>query len=61
MATLSKLCHSIQGVRAEVEELLSAEWPEPVICAETADGVATLEALERFLPQVFSWIFRCLR
>ena len=39
-------------LRAELKELLSAEWPELVICAETADGVATLEALERFSPEV---------
>jgi DNA-binding LytR/AlgR family response regulator len=39
-------------LREELKELLSAEWPELVICAETADGVAALQALEHFSPQV---------
>jgi DNA-binding LytR/AlgR family response regulator len=39
-------------LRAELRVLLSSLWPELVICAETADGLATLQALERFSPQV---------
>jgi DNA-binding LytR/AlgR family response regulator len=39
-------------LRAELRALLGSLWPELVICAETADGLATLKALERYSPHV---------
>lgn len=40
-------------VRTEIRDMLSALWPELVICAEVGDGVAAIAALERFAPNIF--------
>jgi DNA-binding LytR/AlgR family response regulator len=39
-------------LRSELRELLSSLWPELVVCAEVADGMQALLALQRYSPQV---------
>lgn len=39
-------------VRRELRELLARLWPDLVILAEAADGIAALTALEQFRPDV---------
>ena len=39
-------------LREELAELLASLWPELGIVAETADGIATLQALEKHSPDI---------
>ncbi len=39
-------------LRADLKQRLSRLWPELVVCAEAADGIAALEAFERERPQI---------
>ena len=39
-------------LREELAELLGALWPELAIIAQTADGIATLQALEKHAPDI---------
>jgi DNA-binding LytR/AlgR family response regulator len=39
-------------LREELAELLASLWPELAVVAETADGIATLQALEKHAPDV---------
>ena len=39
-------------LREELAELLASLWPELAVVAETADGIATLQALEKHSPDV---------
>ena len=39
-------------LREELAELLASLWPELAVVAETADGIATLQALEKHGPDV---------
>ena len=39
-------------LREELAELLASLWPELEIAAQTADGIATLQALEKHAPDV---------
>lgn len=39
-------------LREELAELLASLWPELGIVAETADGIATLQALEKHAPDI---------
>jgi len=39
-------------LREELAELLASLWPELAVVAETADGIATLQALEKRSPDV---------
>jgi DNA-binding LytR/AlgR family response regulator len=39
-------------LREELAELLASLWPELDIVAETADGIATLQALEKHSPDI---------
>ena len=39
-------------LREELAELLTALWPELDIVAQTGDGIATLQALDRHVPDV---------
>ncbi len=39
-------------LREELAELLAALWPELEIAAQTGDGIATLQALDRHAPDV---------
>jgi DNA-binding LytR/AlgR family response regulator len=39
-------------LRGELKEMLAAQWPELVICAEAEDGEAAVEALTRHSPAV---------
>ena len=39
-------------LREELAELLAALWPELAIIAQTADGIATLQALEKQAPDI---------
>ena len=39
-------------LRADLKQRLSRLWPELVICAESGDGIAALDAFERERPQI---------
>jgi DNA-binding LytR/AlgR family response regulator len=39
-------------LREELAELLASLWPELAVVAETADGIATLQALEKHAPDI---------
>ena len=39
-------------LREELAELLASLWPELAVVAETGDGIATLQALEKHSPDV---------
>jgi DNA-binding LytR/AlgR family response regulator len=39
-------------LREEIRSTLTDLWPELTICAEAADGLQAIEALERFQPEV---------
>ena len=39
-------------LREELAELLASLWPELAVVGETADGIATLQALEKHAPDV---------
>jgi DNA-binding LytR/AlgR family response regulator len=39
-------------LREELAELLASLWPELSIVAQTADGIATLQALEKHTPDI---------
>ena len=39
-------------LREDIRSTLTDLWPELTICAEAADGLQAIEALERFQPEV---------
>lgn len=39
-------------LRAEIREALGKLWPELQICAEAADGIQAVQALQKYAPQV---------
>ena len=39
-------------LREELAELLASLWPELAVVAETGDGIATLQALEKHSPDI---------
>ena len=51
-APIAILAEDEPVLRAELKEMLAAQWPELVICAEAEDGEAAAEALAEHSPAV---------